>query len=88
MQTDPRFDVIYDGLNNLPHIDYHFCREFDGDQGCFGTSPHHGCSYEEAKQEIINHLITLTEQWRNRSLKDWLRENESPSDIYDASFDR
>lgn len=64
-----RFDVIYKG--DEVRIDYHFCREWDGDQGCHGTNPNHGCTFDEAKGEVARWHRQQAERWEKLSYSDW-----------------
>ena len=44
-----RYDIVFgDG----PAIEPHFCREWDGDGGCYGTNPDHGYTWEEAVEQV------------------------------------
>lgn len=67
-----RFDVIYRG--NDVSIDHHFCREWDGDRGCCGTNPHHGMSFDEARQEVAEFYQALANHWKTVTLEGWRRE--------------
>ena len=42
-EKDARLDIVWRG--NDVSLDYHFCREWDGDNGCYGTNPDHGHSF-------------------------------------------
>lgn len=46
-----KYDVVYSRHGML--IEPHFCREM----GCYGTSPHHGFSFEEARQRVVEELM-------------------------------
>lgn len=56
-----RYDVIYTGFKG-PYIDFHFCREWDGDKDCYGTNPDHGFTWEEARDEVIKYWAALEEE--------------------------
>ncbi len=48
------YDVIYDSERCCgPYLEPHFCREWENGEGCYGTNPNHGFSFEDAKREII-----------------------------------
>ncbi len=62
---ESRFDVIYGGEDwwRGPYMEHHFCREWDEEHGgCYGTNPHHGFSFEQAKQFIIAWWEEQTEE--------------------------
>ena len=65
----PRFDIVYG--ENYVRLDYHFCREWDDEGGCYGTNPNHGLSWDEAKQEMIAYLQGQIEYWQKLTLKKW-----------------
>jgi hypothetical protein len=72
----PRFDVIYgpDGIR----LDYHFCREWDGEEGgCYGTNPNHGFSFDEAKEVIVSHYKNLVLGWETKTLEQWEKDNSN-----------
>ena len=65
-----RYDIIYD--QNGVHLEYHFCRSWDEDGGCYGTNPNHGYSLEDAADEIARHYQSLADEWRNRTHYNYL----------------
>lgn len=67
-----RFDVTY--REHGPTLDYHFCREWDGDGGCYGTNPDHGLTFAQAKAEIVAWHEHQAKRWRGMSLKAWRSE--------------
>ncbi len=60
-----RFDVVYnkDGCTIEPH----FCREWDGDGGCYGTNPDHGYSFKEACNQVAEYHERQAREWRART---------------------
>lgn len=68
-ESDARFDVIYKGDSCT--IDYHFCRTWDGDRGCHGTNPDHGCSFDEAKVEVAKWHRQQAERWERMAYAEW-----------------
>jgi len=69
VRSENRFDVCY--RPEGPSIDYHFCREWDSDGGCYGTNPDHGFTWEQAKQEIISWHQQQIDHWKALSESDW-----------------
>ncbi len=67
--AEPRFDVIYDA--NGVHLDYHFCREWVGDEGCYGTNPTHGSSFEEAREMVATWHDEEATRVRATTLEQW-----------------
>lgn len=67
--SEPRFDVIYSetGIS----IDYHFCREWDENGGCYGTNPNHGFTFEEAKKAVVDYYQQKMEEAQNLTLAEW-----------------
>lgn len=59
------FDLEYHehGVRIVPH----FCREWEDGEGCYGTNPHHGFSWEEAREELAKWHDEQAAYWRNRS---------------------
>jgi hypothetical protein len=72
MKSDYRFDVIYRG--DRVSVDYHFCREWDAEGGCYGTNPHHGCSFEEAKASVAEWHEDQAKRWREMTYKKEMNE--------------
>lgn len=68
-ESEPRFDVIYEGMGT--RIDYHFCRQWDDEGGCYGTRQDHGYSFEEAKQVVIDQLQSEIDHWRALTYDKW-----------------
>lgn len=67
-KQEPRFDVyLRDGCS----LSYHFCREWDNDEGCYGTNPNHGYSFEEAKQEIVRFYERQAAYWQKITPDEW-----------------
>ena len=64
-----RFDVIYDEKG--VHIDYHFCREWVGDEGCYGTNDTHGFSFEEAREHLVKWYEEEVVRLRKMTLEQW-----------------
>lgn len=70
----PRFDVLFDSLG--ARMVHHFCRVLEKDengdyQGCYGTNPHHGLTWEEAKREIAAWYRRRAEEWESLTYEDW-----------------
>lgn len=76
---DHRFDVLYH--SGSVTIDYHFCRSWDGDNGCYGTNPNHGRSWEEAKKEVADWHREQAKRWDAMSFEDW--RGPTPPDDFD-----
>lgn len=68
-ETAPRFDVTY-GPNDV-RIDYHFCRDWESDKGCYGTNPNHGYTFEKARELVAEWFEQRAEYWRELTLDDW-----------------
>lgn len=64
-----RFDVVHD--QHGCHIDHHFCRQWDGDVGCYGTNPEHGMSFEQARDHVREWHRQQAEIWSKLTLKEW-----------------
>lgn len=82
-KDEPRFDVIYD--EHGVHIDYHYCRSWEPDengkmQGCYGTNPCHGYSFEEAKKEVISYHKRLVEEWEKKTIEQYIKETGDPDE--------
>jgi hypothetical protein len=69
--TECRFDVIYEG--DQVHIQPHFCREWDGDVGCYGTNANHGYTFDEVKESIAQHYEDTAKYWRDLTPEEWER---------------
>lgn len=69
MREEPKFDIHWH--SEAPSLDYHFCREWDGDTGCYGTNPDHGYTFDEAKEEIAKWHSAQAVHWRQQTLKSW-----------------
>ncbi len=65
----PHFDVVY-GEHGIS-IDYHFCREWDQDGGCYGTNPNHGFSFEEAREMVASWHEERAREARKTTLTEW-----------------
>lgn len=78
--SEPRFDIRYD--RHGPSVDYHFCREWDGDEGCYGTNPYHGFTWNEAVMEMIQWHQSQIDRWRTLSFERW-RGDDEPTDPAD-----
>ncbi len=46
-----KYDIVY--VNGVAHIEHHYCREWAGYEGCYGTNPDHGLSWQGAKKQMI-----------------------------------
>ncbi len=60
--------------NNIKLID-----ENGEEHGCYGTNPHHGYTWEEAKAIIADWHDTEAKRWREMKHTDW--------DTYESSGD-
>lgn len=60
---DQRFDVSY--REHGPTVDPHFCREWDGDVGCYGTNADHGMTFAEAAEEVARWHEEQAKYWRS-----------------------
>lgn len=78
-----RFDVEYKG--NGASLDYHFCREWDEDGGCYGTNENHGLSFEDACEEIAQWHEQQAKAFRDRS-HHLLSSFLTPQDVADDFF--
>lgn len=72
--SEPRFDVIYD--EHGVHVDYHFCRDWEPDkngemEGCYGTNPNHGFTFDEAKQHVVDYHKMQAEEWARKTYDEW-----------------
>lgn len=56
-----RYDVAY--REHGPTLEPHFCRQWDGDVGCYGANPNHGMTFAEAVNEIA--------RWHEERAKMW-----------------
>ena len=66
----PKYDVRYG--DEAAVLDYHFCREFSEDgNGCFGTNPTHGLSFDEAKEAIAAWHEDQAKGWRSLTEAEW-----------------
>lgn len=70
-EKDARLDVIW--KENSVSLDYHFCRSWDGDKGCYGTNPDHGFTFEEAKKQIANYYREQAAYWDAITFDEWVR---------------
>ena len=70
-RTIHRYDVVFSKRGC--DIEFHFCREWDGEEGCYGTNPDHGLSFEEAIKEIANHYQVLAKYWLNMNERDFFK---------------
>lgn len=82
-RNEPRFDVYFEGSDRrLPSIDYHHCRDWKPNpetgelEGCYGTNPHHGMSFDEAVMSVVNFLREEITWWCRLTLKDWEEQQE------------
>lgn len=62
------YDVLYgsDGLRPWVDVEPHFCRQWDGGEGCYGTNPDHGFSWREACEEAAKWHEEQAAYWRTR----------------------
>lgn len=66
--TKGRYDIVYgsDGLRAWVDVQMHFCREWVGNEGCYGTNPDHGMTWEEAREEVAKWHEEQAAYWRSR----------------------
>ena len=74
-----KYDVHYHA-DSYVDVDFHFCREWDGDGGCYGTNPNHGFSFEDAKRHIIQHYKKYMQYWEEMTEETWLSRFSSSDD--------
>jgi len=67
-KEEPKFDICY---GEAPDLEYHYCREWDGDGGCYGTNPDHGCTFDEGKEEIAKWYEARAAYWRQLTFDKW-----------------
>jgi hypothetical protein len=67
----PRFDVSY-GKDDA-RLDYHFCREWDDDGGCYGSNPSHGLAFDDAKEIVAQYYEARARAWRELTLAEFKR---------------
>lgn len=65
MSDLPRWDIEF---KEWPTVEPHFCREWDEDEGCYGTNPNHGYSWVEACRGIATELRRMAEVWDRREI--------------------
>ena len=63
------FDISYG--EHGPSVDFHFCREWDEDGGCYGTNRKHGLSWEEARVILSRWHETEADRWRTMTFEEW-----------------
>lgn len=73
-----RYDVVYGGDSNAPncYISHHFCREWEDGEGCYGTNPDHGFTWEEACLEVAEWHEQQAKVWKEKSAKTEETEND------------
>jgi|TARA_Y100000310_G_scaffold71297_1_gene67137 hypothetical protein len=59
------YDIVYRSKDEA-YLEPHFCREWEGDCGCYGTNEMHGFTFEEAKEELAKHYEAKAK---------WIRES-------------
>ena len=64
-----RFDISF-GEHGIS-IDYHFCREWTEDGGCYGTNPNHGYTWDEVRKMAADYYHNLSERWEKMSYEEW-----------------
>jgi hypothetical protein len=69
-EKDARIDILW--KEHGPSLDYHFCRSWDGDVGCYGTNPEHGFTFAEAKKQMADHYRKQAEYWDNLTFEEWV----------------
>ncbi len=56
-----KYDVIY--AEHHAYVEPHYCREWDGDRGCYGTNEDHGFTWEEARKYVVEYHMTEATRW-------------------------
>jgi hypothetical protein len=59
------YDILWESYGPRPVP--HFCREWDGDKGCYGFNEDHGMTWEEVRAEIVAWYEKQAESWRVRT---------------------
>ena len=67
--SEQRFDVIYGEFG--PRVDYHFCRTWEGDEGCYGTNLNHGLTWEAVREELAAWHEREAARWRALTHDEW-----------------
>lgn len=66
-----RYDVML-GFDRAT-LEPHFCREINADgEGCFGTDPTHGLSFDGAKDELATWHEQQAAYWRKMTEEEFL----------------
>lgn len=72
--NEQRYDVVYG--NNKCDITFHFCREWnEHGEGCYGTDPTHGFTFEEAKKEVVEFYTRRVNDWSTLTERNWLKQH-------------
>lgn len=72
--SENRYDIVYDG--GKCSITFHFCREWDEyGEGCYGTNPTHGFTFEEAKKQVVEFYMRRVNDWSHLTEKQWLKQH-------------
>ena len=67
--SEPRFDVIF--RDGGVTIEPHFCREWEGEVGCYGTNPLHGFTFDAAKEYVAQWHEQQARYWRELTIVEW-----------------
>ena len=64
--SEQRYDLLFGG--DRMTIEPHFCREWDAaGNGCYGTNPDHGYSFDEACDQVAEWHEQQAKLWRART---------------------
>ncbi len=55
-----KYDLI--GTEHGPQIEPHYCREWDGEKGCYGTNEYHGYTWDEVVEAYRSAMDRFAEQ--------------------------
>lgn len=72
--SENRYDVVYDG--GKCNISFHFCREWnEHGEGCYGTDPTHGFTFEEAQKKVVEYYTRRANDWTTLTESSWLKQH-------------
>lgn len=58
-----KYGIVYK-FDGAIEIVPHFCREWDDDEGCYGTNPDHGMTWKEARTEVADFHLERAKYFR------------------------
>lgn len=59
-----RYDVVRKENSCYPEL--HYCRDWDGTKGCYGTNLDHGYTWKEARKEVVKFHKRKVKEWKNK----------------------